>query len=237
MQLIFLAAGRGSRLPKKNRDIPKCLTKIKDKSIFEHNFKFFDKFKNKIIITGYKNKLISNIAKKKKFKIILNKNYKNTNMVYSMFLAKNFIKEDVVISYGDIIFNEKIFKMLQKKNDFLPLNKNWKKNWLKRMSFSKMLLDAENVLIKKTLIKEIGTKLELKKLPKYQFMGLIKLSKRTFFSLYRFFKKLKLKKIDMTSFLNEAIKKNCVKLSYNEYGSFWFEIDSFNDIKAANKLL
>ncbi len=237
MQLIFLAAGRGSRLPKKNRDIPKCLTKIKDKSIFEHNFKFFDKFKNKIIITGYKNKLISNIAKKKKFKIILNKNYKNTNMVYSMFLAKNFIKEDVVISYGDIIFNEKIFKMLQKKNDFLPLNKNWKKNWLKRMSFSKMLLDAENVLIKKTLIKEIGTKLELKKLPKYQFMGLIKLSKRTFFGLYRFFKKLKLKKIDMTSFLNEAIKKNCVKLSYNEYGSFWFEIDSFNDIKAANKLL
>lgn len=237
MQLIFLAAGRGSRLPKKNRDVPKCLTKIKNKSIFEHNNKFFDKFKNKIIITGYKNKLISNIAKKKKFKIILNKNYKNTNMVYSMFLAKNFIKEDVVISYGDIIFNEKIFKMLQKKNDFLPLNKNWKKNWLKRMSFSKMLLDAENVLIKKSLIKEIGTKLNLKKLPKYQFMGLIKLSKRTFLDLYKFFKKLKLKKIDMTSFLNEAIKKNCVKLSYNEYGSFWFEIDSFKDIKAANKFL
>lgn len=237
MQLIFLAAGRGSRLPKKNRDAPKCLTKIKNKSIFEHNNKFFDKFKNKIIITGYKNKLISSIAKKKKFKVILNKNYKNTNMVYSMFLAKNFVKEDVVISYGDIIFNEKIFKILQKKNDFLPLNKNWKKNWLKRMSFSKMLLDAENVLIKKTLIKEIGTKLDLKKLPKNQFMGLIKLSKRTFFDLYKFFKKLKLKKIDMTSFLNEAIKKNCVKLSYNEYGSFWFEIDTFKDIKAANKFL
>ena len=35
MLLIYLAAGRGSRLPKKFRENPKCLTKINGITIFE----------------------------------------------------------------------------------------------------------------------------------------------------------------------------------------------------------
>tara|TARA_A100000164_G_C21914895_1_gene777712 strand:+ start:121 stop:834 length:714 start_codon:yes stop_codon:yes gene_type:complete len=237
MQLILLAAGRGSRLPKSNRNKPKCLTKIKGKTIFQHNEKFFDKFKNKIVITGYKKNLISKLAKKKKFKIIFNKNYKNSNMVHSMFLAKKKITGSVIICYGDIIFNQKIYKILKKNIDSLPLNYNWKKNWLKRMSFSKMLLDAENVIIKKGYISEIGTPLSFKKLPEYQFMGLIKLRKKTFFKLFEFYKNLKNSKIDMTSFLNKAINKKFLKLKCLKYKSFWHEIDNIEDIKAANKLL
>ncbi len=237
MQLILLAAGRGSRLPKINRNKPKCLTKIKDKTIFEHNEKFFDKFKKKIVITGYKKKLISNIVTNKKFKMIFNKNYKKSNMVHSMFLANKKVKASVVICYGDIIFDDKIYKMLKKDIDFLPLNINWKKNWLKRMSFSKMILDAENIIIKKDYIYKIGTKLNSKKLPKYQFMGLIKLRRETFFRLFKFYKKLKQPSIDMTSFLNLAINKNFLKLRYQKYKSFWHEIDTIQDIKAANKLI
>ena len=149
MQLIYLAAGRGSRLPKNYRNRPKCLTKIRNKTIFEHNIEFFNKFKKKIIITGFKKGYISPLAKKNNFKKIFNKTYQKTNMVFSMFLAKKFIKEDVVVCYGDILFDNKIYKNLKKKINFLPLNKNWKKYWLKRMSFSKMILGAENIRIKK----------------------------------------------------------------------------------------
>ena len=58
MQLVILASGRGSRLQDKTKKIPKCLVKLKGKPIIDYNLKFFNKFKKKIIITGYKSQLI-----------------------------------------------------------------------------------------------------------------------------------------------------------------------------------
>ena len=59
--------------------------------------------------------MIKKFAKKNKFKIIHNIKYKSTNMVYSSFLATKFIKEDVVICYGDIIFDSSIYNSLKEK--------------------------------------------------------------------------------------------------------------------------
>ena len=115
MQLILLSAGRGSRLSQNLRKKPKSLAIINGKSILEHNTDFFNKFKKKYIITGYKGNLIKKFAKKNKFKIIHNIKYKSTNMVYSSFLATKFIKEDVVICYGDIIFDSSIYNILKEK--------------------------------------------------------------------------------------------------------------------------
>lgn len=61
MQLVVLAAGRGSRLPKKYRYSPKCLVRIRNKEIINYNLDFLNKFNNKIIVSGYK----KNILKKK----------------------------------------------------------------------------------------------------------------------------------------------------------------------------
>jgi len=54
MQLILLSAGRGSRLPKKYRSKPKCLAVVNNKTILENNLNFYNKFKDKIIVGGYK---------------------------------------------------------------------------------------------------------------------------------------------------------------------------------------
>ena len=56
MQLILLSAGRGSRLSKELRSKPKSLVKVNNIPIIEHNLKFFNMFKKKIIISGYKKK-------------------------------------------------------------------------------------------------------------------------------------------------------------------------------------
>ena len=79
MILIYLAAGRGSRLPKEFRNNPKCLVEVKNKTLFERNKEFFNFFKKKIIITGYKKNKIQKLAKKMNFKIIHNKYYIKTN--------------------------------------------------------------------------------------------------------------------------------------------------------------
>ena len=125
MQLILLSAGRGSRLSKKLRIKPKSLAKINNKPIIEHNLDFFSKFKEKYIITGYKKNLLIDFAKKNDFKIIHNKKFQSTNMVYSMFLSSKFINQDVVICYGDIIFDSKIFNLFNEKKNIMPLNINW----------------------------------------------------------------------------------------------------------------
>ena len=228
MILIYLAAGRGSRLPKKFRNNPKCLVKIKNETLFGRNKDFFNFFKKKIIITGYKKNKLEKLARKMNFKIIYNKYYFKTNMVYSMFLAKRQITEDVVICYGDIIFDKKIIKILRYTKNILPVNINWLNYWKKRMSYKKILNDAEELKIQKGKITQIGGKI-MNKFPKYQFLGIIKFKKETFFNLSKFFNSQN-QKIDMTSFLNKCISEKILNLNATKYKNFWHEIDENKDI-------
>ena len=56
-------------------------------------------------------------------------------MVCSLFCAKQFIQKDIIISYGDIIFDEKIIdKMIKFNYSHLPLNREWLSLWKKRMN-------------------------------------------------------------------------------------------------------
>ena len=58
-----------------------------------------------------------------------------------------------------------------------------------------ILKDAENLIIKNGKLFEIGTELKKTKLPKHQFMGIIKLKKGSFIKCANFFKKLRNNKI------------------------------------------
>ncbi len=235
MQLILLAAGRGSRLPKNYRILPKCMALINKKTILDHNLDFYKKFKNKILITGYKGKKIHKFAKQNNFKIVHNNKYKNTNMVYSLFLSSKFVTQDVIICYGDIIFDSNLYKSLKKRTNLIPLNKNWLKLWKKRMSKKNILNDAENLEVKNGYLKSIGTK--IKKFPTYQYMGIVKLMKKDFFKARNFFNNFNDKKIDMTSFLNLCINNNGLKIKKINYSSFWHEIDNAKDILIARREL
>ena len=64
MELIYLAAGRGSRLKKKTSRIPKCLVKVNNKPIIDYNLSFFLNFKKVNLILGYKYKSIISRFKK-----------------------------------------------------------------------------------------------------------------------------------------------------------------------------
>ena len=231
MQLLILASGKGSRLNQKKK-IPKLLIKItKKKSVFDINEQFYNFFSDKIIVAGYKINFIKKKLNDKKYLIINNKNYKNTNMVYSMFLAKKYIKKEVVVVYSDIIFQEKIINVFKKSGSLIPINKNWLNIWKKRMSLKNLLKDAEDLTINNKYIVNIGTKIKI--LPKYQYMGILKFSKNDFFKLHKYFKKIKKNNIDMTNFLNEAIHSKIIKLKYFKTTCRWLEIDNNKDLLIA----
>ena len=236
MQLIILAAGKGSRLPKEFRNKPKCLVKISGKTILDHNLVFFKKFKSIHIITGYKQKYLKDYSDKKNFKTIYNKMYKYTNMVYSLFLSSEYIYTDTVICYGDIIFNHNIFNLLKQKKNIMPVNINWLNLWKKRMPLNKIVDDAESLEVKNNKLTKIGEKIS-GTMPSYQYMGIFKLSKKSFFILKKYYHRLNDNKIDMTSFLNNALKQKKIDFIIKKYKSYWYEIDTAKDIKIAKKAI
>ena len=238
MQLILLAAGKGSRLSKKYRTQPKCQIEISGKTLLEHNINFYKKFRHRSIVTGFKSEKLNSFIKKNKFKNYKNKNYNKTNMVYSLFKVRSLKSNNIVVCYGDIIFDNTIFNDLKKNysNTIVLLKKNWLKVWRGRMNYSKIKSDAENVEIKNNFIISIGRKIT-NKLPKYQYMGIIKFKKKDFYKLKKFFKKIKNTNIDFTSFLERAITSKIIKVKAAFTSKFWYEIDTLGDIKFTEKNL
>ena len=197
---------------------------------------FINCFEKVYIVAGYKSNKIRKFFKNKNVVVIYNKNYNKTNMVHSIFCASKYIKDDVVISYSDIIFDYSIFKLLKKKVTLMPIKKDWLKIWKKRMSHEKINKDAEDLVIKRNKLISIGNKIN-KILPKYQFMGLIKIIYKDLLKMEKFYIKLNNKKIDFTSFINLMLLKNKISINCIKTNKFWYEIDTYRDLILANKIL
>ena len=82
----------------------------------------------------------------------------------------------------------------------------------------------------------IGGKIK-KSLPKYQYMGIMKFKKKDFIKLKKFYFKINNKKIDFTSFLNSVIENRIIKINVLVTKKFWYEIDTFKDIKFTERNL
>lgn len=123
--------------------------------------------------------------------------------------------------------------MIKKKNTHMPINQSWLKTWSLRMKKNKIFLDAETLEINKKNIISLGEKIN-QKLPKYQFMGLIRISIKDYLKLYKYYKSLNNKKIDMTNFLNLSIKNKIIKMNYFKTSKFWFEVDTVSDVNLIN---
>lgn len=239
MKLIVLASGKGSRLQNLTANNPKCLININGKPIISYSEKIFNKFDSTYFIAGHKSeKVVSYFKKNINCKVILNEQFEQTNMVYSMFVPRKSINCDVIVMYSDIIFDLKIIKkLLLKKKSIIPVKSNWFDYWKLRMNKKKILNDAEDLLINNGFLMSIGNKLKKKKLPKYQFMGLIRLTLKDYKSLYTVYKKLNNPKIDFTSLLNYFVSKYNGKIKCFKTKAFWLEIDSKKDILVAEKLI
>lgn len=234
MNFIVLASGRGSRLNKLTKNKPKCLTVIKkNKALLDYISQNFHKKDNKIISTGYKSNLIEKHLSDKSINYVRNKNYLKTNMVESLMLCKKKLKRgNLVIVYGDIYFDQKIIKKIKTiKGNVIAVNPNWLKSWKQRYStLNKIRKDAEDLIVSKGKIKSIGDKIQ-KKLPKFQYMGILKIEQKSFNKLEKFYKKMNNKKISLTHFINETIKAKITTYNYSVFKNYWYEVDNISDLK------
>ncbi len=231
MNFVFLAAGKGTRIFKKIKT-NKCLIKLKNKTIIENLIENIPKklSKNISIVTGFNHMKILKATKKYKINYIQNKDYKKTEMLYSLSLALKKIDDDILISYADIIYDKEIIKKIIKKkfrSICVPINMKWKKVWKHRGTDIKE--DAETLNFKKDKLLEIGNKIKDIRKVKGQFMGLFYIPKNKREVILNFLNDKKFKKKHLTFFINYLIKKK-IDISIIKYTGKWYEFDNYTDL-------
>ncbi len=114
---VILAAAQGEKLGVLTRDIPKAMLKVHGKSILSLMIEKFNRvgIKDITVVRGFAKDTIAlpNI------KTIDNDEYAQTSEVYSLYLARDRIGENTVISFGDIVFKSWILNDLL--NDNAPI--------------------------------------------------------------------------------------------------------------------
>jgi len=246
MKAIILAAGKGSRLGSVTENIPKGMLEVFGKTLIERQIEIYRNcgIEDITIVTGYKNEIVnySNVD------YILNQNYATTNINESLFCASKKLTDEVIISYTDIIFEQKIIRqMLEFSGDIgIAVNVNWRKNYEGR-SFHP-LSEAENVLIENESVYEIRKKISKSTFNQQiaEFLGIMKLSQKGGKILLEKYNQLKdnhqgsfhtansLDQAYITDMLQEIINSGYdvrpIKIKGN-----WAEIDTTQDLEIVKK--
>lgn len=122
MKSVILAAGMGTRLSPLTEIQPKCLIEVEGKSILQRQIEAFNKagVSEIIIVVGYKNELVKKFIEKQGYnniRIIINYDYKITNNMYSLYLAKDYLENEFILVNGDVIFDLSIISELIQHSD------------------------------------------------------------------------------------------------------------------------
>jgi len=125
MKVVILAGGLGSRLSEYTQTIPKPMVKIINTPIIVHIMKHYAKygFKDFIIATGYKSKIIKNFFKKKikDWNVRIVNTGKNTMTGGRIKRLKKIINQETfMLTYGDGLSNVNLNSLLR----FHKKNKN-----------------------------------------------------------------------------------------------------------------
>ena len=248
MKVIILAAGMGSRFRPLTNNKPKCMLKLSNQTLIERQIKIFHScnINDITIVTGYRSELIdiSNVN------YVKNENYETTNMNESFFCALEPSNSPVLVTYGDIVFEQKIIQQMLEIRDGIRLavNLNWRKYYQNRTAHP--LSEAENVLVENGRIlqikKNISESLQNQQIG--EFLGIMMLSSdhvKILLERYSYLKKNHIGTFHNSSSLSNAyitdMLQEIINCGINVNPVFtegrWFEIDTQEDFKNAEKLI
>ena len=121
MKALILNSGLGTRMGVLTSEHPKCMTEIfPGETILSRQLKQLTDagIEEVIITTGYAENVLMNYCRNLDYdlniKFVNNPEYKSTNYIYSIYLAREFLKDDdLILLHGDLVFeNEVIDKVL-----------------------------------------------------------------------------------------------------------------------------
>ncbi len=234
---IVLAASQGS-LGELTKETPKTLLKVKNQTILSNIVEQMNQvgIKDISVVRGFMKEKVS-LANAN---MIDNDIYAETKDLYSLYLAKDKINENTVISYGDIIFRNYILNdLLNDNNDItLIVDAEYKKEG-KDIDYISASDDysREMYLSQKAVqLKKIDTNMPENQI-NGEFIGLWKVNengaKIVKETLEHLSSASNFKEMTCGDLFNEIIKKNPIAIKYIK-GS-WIDIDTMVDLHKAGE--
>lgn len=236
MKALILAAGLGSRLKYKTKDIPKAMIEINSKSIISLQIEAlkFNKIKEIGVVLGYKRNVLKNYLlqthKDIKFSFFFNEDYEFSNSAYSFYQAKEFVKDNSYIHLNcDVIFSKELLADLikSKHSNVIALSKKIKLN----NNMEQVKLNSNNKILKMDNMKfeEAVSKA----------YGLAKLSTESTNYISKMIESF-LKQDDKSKNFYGIIRKALLEINY--YGidnndHLLLEVNTLEDLGVANKSL
>lgn len=111
MKALILNSGLGKRMGVLTSEHPKCMTEISSSdTILSRQLRLLLKagIKDVVITTGYYDQVLIDYCKSLQlplnYKFVNNPKYKETNYIYSIYLAKEFLDDDILLMHGDLVF-------------------------------------------------------------------------------------------------------------------------------------
>ena len=241
---LIIAAGLGSRLKKHTENLPKCMLDFGGKTLLQRQLDSYKKngIKDISLIRGYKKEKINY----KGIKYFENTDYKNNNILNSIFYAEKAINGNIIISYSDILFNSSVVeRTLNSDHDIsVVVDIDWRGYYVGRKDHP--ISEAENVIFNSNNeVEKIGKINTGNEEVHGEFIGMIKLSDRGTEIFKEHFHRLKkiywnkpfqrakiFQKAYLTDLIQElvdiGVKVHCVIIE-----SGWKEIDTVEDYKKA----
>ena len=241
---LIIAAGLGSRLKKHTENLPKCMLDFGGKTLLQRQLDSYKKngINDISLIRGYKKEKINY----KGIKYFENTDYKNNNILNSIFYAEKVINGNIIISYSDILFDSSVVeRTLSSDHDIsVIVDIDWRGYYVGRKDHP--ISEAENVIFNSNNeVEKIGKINTENEEVHGEFIGMIKLSNRGTEIFKEHFHRLKkiywnkpfqrakiFQKAYLTDFIQElvdiGIKVHCVIIE-----SGWKEIDTVEDYKKA----
>ena len=121
MQAIILAAGMGKRLGELTQGNTKCMIRVGGETLIERVLRQLDALhlSRIIIVIGYKGaelqEYLANVSVQTPIVFVENPIYDKTNNIYSLYLAKDYMREqDTLLLESDIILEDAVLRKLVK---------------------------------------------------------------------------------------------------------------------------
>ena len=175
MKAIILAAGQGTRLRPYTNDRPKCMVPLAGKPMLHRQLDVLREqgVGDITLVGGYKAEKLQASG----VSVVTNPRYDQTNMVATLFCAEDAMVtgEDLLISYGDIVFEPSVLRAVLDCEAEIGLgaDREWRRLWETRMDDP--LSDAETFKMSDGYrVIELGKKPESYADVQAQYMGLIR---------------------------------------------------------------
>ena len=116
MKALILNSGTGSRMGILSSEHPKCMTEISpSETILSRQLRQIAEvgIEEVVITTGPFDHILmdycANLGTSLRFTFVRNTDYANTNYIYSIYCAREYLDDDIVLMHGDLVFENTVF--------------------------------------------------------------------------------------------------------------------------------